>query len=133
MSYWPSTTSPLCRRGRNENGVPSLGQKPSMRPARPSRLRPTGSPHFAQNRRSSGNVGSSRTSSVGSGTTAGAIATSPAPRRWDAPPEVRVVPVLVRLVPGPLDVVDDGIDSCADGIDGMDGTDGIDGIDGLPV
>src|SRR5262245_24659400 len=116
--------SPGLSLGRKENGVPSLGQKPSMRPGRPSRVRPTASPHLAQKRRSSGSTGSGSTRPAGSATSAGSIETSPAPRRWVPLPAVLEVPgPCVRLVAGPLAEVDDGIE----GIDGIEGSDAIDG------
>jgi hypothetical protein len=57
------------------------------------------------------------------------MATSPAPTRCAAVP-ARVVPdAWVRLVAGPPDVVDDGIE----GIEGIEGIDGSDGSDGPEV
>ena len=76
----------------NEKGVPSFGQKPSVRPGRPSRLRPTGSLQWAQNRLSSGICGSASTIDAGSGTVAAGIVTRPAPS-LPAAMEVLVVPV----------------------------------------
>ncbi len=81
------------------NGVRHCGQNPSARPGRPSRERPTGEPHFAQKRRSSGTCGFARIALLGSiGGTLG-IVVSPAPRRA---PRSRVddVPIL-RVVREP--------------------------------
>jgi len=78
-------------------------------------------------------MGSRSTIPAGSGTVAGWIETSPAPRRCDALAAVRDVPVgRVRSVPGPLAVVDDGIDG-REGIDGSDGDDGPDVADPGPA
>src|SRR5256885_5446977 len=58
--------SPGLSFGVKENGVRQFGQKPSGRPGRPSRERPTGLPHLAQNRRSSGTWGATRMALLGS-------------------------------------------------------------------
>ena len=81
-SYWPPTTSPGCSFGVNENGVPHLGQKPSARPARPPRDRPTFSPHLEQKRLSSGTSGLAMSTDCGSGTGADGTVVMPAPRCW---------------------------------------------------
>ena len=52
-SYWPPTRAPGSSFGVNENGVRHFGQKPSVRPGRPSRERPTGAPQMEQKRLSS--------------------------------------------------------------------------------
>src|SRR3954447_21170023 len=96
--------SPGLSFGVKENGVRQCGQKPSARPGRPSRERPTGLPHLEQNRRSSGTWGSTRTGLLGSigGALLGAmggtlgIVVSPAPsraprNRMDDVPILRVV------------------------------------------
>ena len=66
--------------GANENGLPHLGQKPSVRPGRPSRERPTGAPQLGQNRRSSGTFGFISTA-AGSTAGTGGMAMRPAPSR----------------------------------------------------
>src|SRR4051794_41231558 len=91
--------SPGLSLGVKLNGVRQFGQKPSARPGRPSRDRPTGLPHLAQKRRSSGTCGFARIALLGSiGGTLG-IVVRPAPRRA---PRSRVddVPIL-RVVREP--------------------------------
>lgn len=65
----------------NEYGWPHLVQKPSVRPGRSPRLRPTGAPQspLLQNRFRSGTCGSCSTEAAGSGRGIGGTATSPAP------------------------------------------------------
>src|SRR5262249_44404078 len=79
--------------GVNENGVPHALQKPSLRPAAPSRDRPTGAPQrgLLQNRLFSATLGSAMTAVAGSRYGIGAISTSPAPRRLRALVRVRAV------------------------------------------
>ena len=60
-----------------------FGQKPSVRPGWPSRLRPTAAPQLAQNRLSSATSGSAMMTERGSGTGADGTEVMPAPRRWD--------------------------------------------------
>jgi hypothetical protein len=70
---------------------------------------------------------------AGSGMSAGGIDTSPAPSRPCVAAAVRVVPLARPLpapAPGPVDVVDEGIES----IDGVDGNEADRlGVDGDPV
>jgi hypothetical protein len=88
--------SPALSLGVNENGVRHCGQKPSARPGRPSRDRPTGDPQLGQNRRSSGTCGSRIIAFSGSIVGAGGTVVSPAPSRAprsrvDDVPTLRVV------------------------------------------
>ncbi|GAA2269963.1 hypothetical protein GCM10010402_27630 [Actinomadura luteofluorescens] len=62
-----------------ENGWPQLRQKPSVRPGRPPRLRPTFSSHLLQKRRFSGTSGFSMIAEAGSRAGTGGTSTSPAP------------------------------------------------------
>ena len=61
--------------------MPHLGQKPSARPGRPSRERPTGEPQFGQKRFSSGICGFFMIARDASISGAGGTRVSPAPRR----------------------------------------------------
>jgi hypothetical protein len=70
-----------------------LGQKPSARPARDPRERPTFSPHFEQNRFSSATSGLAMTTDAGSGTGADGTVVIPAPWCW-----MRAVPLTSRRV-----------------------------------
>ncbi len=90
ISYCPLTTSPGWSLGTNEYGWPHAVQKPSVRPGRPPRERPTGAAQslFPQNRLRSGTSGCSSTADSGSGRGTGGIVTSPAPSL--ARPEVAV-------------------------------------------
>src|SRR4051812_19343881 len=76
----------------NEKRVPSLGQKPSSRPGRPSRPRPTGWPQRLQNRLCSATCGSARSAVAGSTRGTAGTSTSPAPSR------LRIDELDVRLV-----------------------------------
>ncbi len=69
--------------GTNEYGWPHLVQKPSVRPGRSPRARPTGAPQSEreQNRLRSGTSGRSMTISRGSGRGTPGTSTSPAPSR----------------------------------------------------
>ena len=67
--------------GVNENGVRHCGQKPSERPGRPSRERPTGAPQLEQKRRFSGTLGSASTAFAGSSGGTDGIVVRPAPSR----------------------------------------------------
>ena len=80
--YWPPTRSPACSFGANEYGVRHFGQKPSVRPAAPSRARPTGAAHAEQNRFSSGTEGSVSTIDRGSAIGVAGTLVIPAPRCW---------------------------------------------------
>src|SRR5438093_13465570 len=92
-SYCPPTTSPGCSLGVNENGVPHFAQKPSARPGRPGRARPTFSPQAEQKRFSSGTSGLAMTTDCGSGTGADGTVVMPAPRCW-----IRAVALTSRRV-----------------------------------
>src|SRR4051794_34262094 len=88
--------SPSLSFGVKLNGVRQCGQKPSARPGRPSRERPTGLPHLEQKRRSSGTRGSARIALLGSIAGTLGIVGRPAPRRAprsrvDEVPTLRVV------------------------------------------
>lgn len=76
--------SPSRSLGTKEYGWPHLVQKPSVRPGRSPRARPTGAPHSLrlQNRFRSGTSGSAITAERGSGRGTSGTETSPAPRRF---------------------------------------------------
>ena len=88
-----------------ENSWPHVGQKPSVRPGRPSLLRPTGLPHLAQVRLSSGTSGFFITTLAASTSGTGGIVVRPAPSRaersrWDDDRTRWVAPVpLARCEP----------------------------------
>src|SRR3954454_9255512 len=103
-SYWPPTSSPSASFGVKENAVPQAPQKPSVRPGRSPRLRPTGSPQFPQNRLLSDTDGSVSTADAGSRYGTLGTSTSPAPsipRR----PDVRDDLVLRLVAVGRLGVL----------------------------
>src|SRR5260370_16827097 len=97
-SYCPATSSPAVSFGVNENRAPQFRQNPSVRPARPSRPRPTGCSQLAQKRLFSGTCGSASTALAGSRYGTGGISTRPAPSwpRADLP-LVRREPFSPRL------------------------------------
>lgn len=70
--------------GTKEYGCPHLVQKPSVRPGRSPRERPTGAPQSEreQNRFRSGTSGFSITAARGSGRGTSGIDTRPAPSRF---------------------------------------------------
>jgi hypothetical protein len=91
------------------NGSPQDGQKPEGRPGRSPRDRPTGLPHLAQYRFSSGTSAVAITAVAGSACTIGVTSTRPPPNRRRREP-VRELPVFpidpVRVESAP--VRDDG-------------------------
>src|SRR5436309_6177940 len=107
-SYCPPTTSPGCSLGVNENGVPHFAQKPSARPGRPGRARPTFSPQAEQKRFSSGTSGLASTTDRGSGTGADGTVVMPAPRCWVSAVDAtrRRVGRVVPLRAEPIGVLD---------------------------
>src|SRR5690242_7435283 len=88
-SYWPWTMSPPLSLGTKEYGWPHLVQKPSVRPGRSPRARPTGAPQSEreQNRLRSGTSGFSSTIARGSGRGTCGTCTRPAPSRPREEPE----------------------------------------------
>src|SRR5215467_26714 len=103
ISYRPSTTSPGCSDGSKLNRVPSREQNPPVRPAVPSRPRPTGSPQLPQKRCDSGTDGSLRMEAAGSRRVTAGTATRPAPSR----PRAVVRPLVVPAVNGRPPLTDD--------------------------
>ena len=85
--------SPACSFGTNEYGWPHLVQKPSVRPGRSPRARPTGAPQSEreQNRLRSGTSAVSRTIERGSGRGTSGTCTRPTPSRA-RPEELAVFP-----------------------------------------
>src|SRR6478672_1146325 len=103
-SYCPATRSPGWSFGVKEKAWPHAGQKPSARPGRPSLLRPTGLPHLAQLRLSSGTSGFFRTTLDGSTRGIGGMVVRPAPSRadrsrWDDERTRWVTPLPTRWEP----------------------------------
>src|SRR5262245_63876776 len=95
--------SPGLSFGVNENGWPHFGQKPSERPAAPSRLRPTGCPSTAQKRLLSGTTGLSRIASAGSCSGMGGMTVNPPPSRLRAALVALVVRRFEPRVPLPVE------------------------------
>jgi hypothetical protein len=79
----------------NENGLRHFGQKPSVRPGRPSRARPTGAPQEGQDRLFSGTSGFRMITFDASTVGAGGTRVRPAPSRAA---RSRVDPEWVRRV-----------------------------------
>ncbi|BFU44246.1 hypothetical protein KRMM14A1004_24830 [Krasilnikovia sp. MM14-A1004] len=77
------------------NGSPQDGQNPAVRPGRSPRARPTGLPHLAQYRLSSGTCATAITAVDGSRWGSGATSTRPPPKRR------RRLPLVLPLRPDP--------------------------------
>jgi hypothetical protein len=104
--------------------VRHLGQKPSVRPGRPSRLRPAGSPQLPQKRCDSGTFGSFSTALAGSRSGTGGTSTRLAPSRPRPAERLRECPVLRPARPAPVGPVNPAVGTEGTPTDGP-ATDGV--------